>query len=238
MGCDGMARLIDILKELIGEMRKDNPFGLVLKGGTALAVHHLPGHRESEDLDFDVPIEHRRRCSEVVRHIKGLLEELKVKGVVVEFEVAKEGFAATDRYHISVVLVTHRRYRTKIDLNFTEMTGDLETEGGLRFYSSERMLVDKMLTFSSRHDLKDFYDISKLVAKVDIKEFKEPGKVAALVDAVVKTAGTTDMIKGFSKTLEETDLRFRDLKPSSIGPFVKKTVRDLQRFRNQLLKQA
>ena len=50
-----MTRILEILDRFLDGVRGNNPFRLVLKGGTALSLHHLPGHRESEDLDFDAP---------------------------------------------------------------------------------------------------------------------------------------------------------------------------------------
>ena len=44
--------IISLLRELLKEIEKDNPFGLIGKGGTILAIYHL-NHRDSQDLDFD-----------------------------------------------------------------------------------------------------------------------------------------------------------------------------------------
>lgn len=56
-----MPRILEILKSILDEIRKSNPFGLILKGGTALAIHHTSGHRESEDLDFDADLKYIKR---------------------------------------------------------------------------------------------------------------------------------------------------------------------------------
>lgn len=231
-----MVRLIDILEKLVEGMREDNPFGLVLKGGTALAIHHLPGHRESEDLDFDVPIEFRPRNSEVVGYLKDRLERLMDGGTIEGFEIPKAVFASTDRYHMTVILKTHVRYQTKMDLNYRPMPDDLELEGQLRFYTSERTLVDKLLTFASRGGLKDFYDISMLLDRVRAESFKEQGKVAKLVDVVLEKCANGVLVTKFKQELMTTDLKFRNLKDAGVESFVTRTLRNLRRFRNELAK--
>jgi predicted nucleotidyltransferase component of viral defense system len=233
-----MARLIDILDKFLDGVRADNPFGLVLKGGTALAIHHLPGHRESEDLDFDVPISFRPRNAEVENHIKGRLEKLKADDVINGFEIPKAVFASTDRFHMTVIIRTHVRYQTKIDLNYRVMPEDFEMDGQLRFYTSERMLVDKLLTFSSRGALKDFYDISLLLDKVKAGSFKEPRKIAGLVDAVVEKASGQGLTNEFKQELRATDLRFHHLKENGVESFVTRTIRNLRQFRNKLAKRT
>ena len=51
-----MVRIMEILEKIIDQITKENPYGLIFKGGTALSLIHLDHHRESEDLDFDVVI--------------------------------------------------------------------------------------------------------------------------------------------------------------------------------------
>jgi len=233
-----MARLIDILDKFLDGVRKDNPYGLVLKGGTALAVHHLPGHRESEDLDFDVPMTFRPRNQEVANYIKDRLDKLKATGVIEAFELPKAVFASTDRYHMTVIVRTHTRYQTKIDLNYRTMPVDFEMEGQLRFYTSERMLVDKLLTFSSRGALKDFYDISLLLDKAKADSFKEPKKIAGLIDAVIEKGSGQGLTDEFIHELRATDLRFHNLKENGVGSFVARTIRNLRTFRNELVKRT
>jgi hypothetical protein len=238
MGCDEMARLIDILDKFLDGVREDNPFGLVLKGGTALATHHLPGHRESEDLDFDVPMIHRPSNQEVANYIRAGLDKLKTAGAINGFEIPKAVFASTDRYHMTVILWTHVRYQTKIDLNYRVLPDDFEMERQLRFYTSKRMFVDKLLTFSSRGALKDFYDISLLLDKMKPGSFTEPGKIAGLVDAVIEKSSVQGLIGEYKQELRATDLRFHHLKENGVDSFVARTIRNLRKFRNELVKRT
>ena len=61
-----MVRILEILDKMLDKIRADNPYGLVLKGGTSLALHHLKGHRESEDLDFDVDERKRDEVEKII----------------------------------------------------------------------------------------------------------------------------------------------------------------------------
>jgi predicted nucleotidyltransferase component of viral defense system len=231
-----MTRIIDILERFLDGLKDDNPFSLVLKGGTALAVHHLPKHRESEDLDFDAPAEFRSKNQEVVRYIKERFEKLKKDGVIKGYDIPKAVFASTDRFHMTVLLMTHVKYQTKIDLTYRSMPEQLEMEGQLRFYTKERMLVDKLLTFSSRGELKDIYDISLLLEKVDAGSFKERIKVAGLVQRAGVRCCAKDTLVDFRKEMQAADLRFRYLKESGVDSFLTRTVRNLRRFESELRK--
>ena len=56
---------MDIIKQIIHKMTLSNPFEMILKGGTALAYHHLDWHRESEDLDLDAPSKYKENIGEI-----------------------------------------------------------------------------------------------------------------------------------------------------------------------------
>ncbi len=231
-----MARLMEILDLLLDHLRKDNPFDMVLKGGTALAVHHLKGHRESEDLDFDVPERFRPEHEAVISHIISIFVAMEAEGVIQGHNIRKKGFASTDRYHMKVTLSTHREYLTKIDIDYTDMPPTLERDGQLLFYTAERMFVVKLLTFADRGALKDLYDISYLVRKLRASDFGEPERVAELITTVVESIDAVGIAKDYRKAFSNVDMRFRDLKERDAGDFVKRTVRDLNRFRNELRK--
>jgi predicted nucleotidyltransferase component of viral defense system len=233
-----MTRILEILDRFLDGVRENNPFRLVLKGGTALSIHHLLGHRESEDLDFDAPAELRPRNSEIVLYIRDLLEKLKADGVIGGYDIPKAIFSSTERFHMKVILMTHVKYQTKIDLTYRPMPEQFDIEGQLRFYTSERMLVDKLLTFASRGELKDFYDISLLLEKVDTAAFKEPAKLAGLVQKAIERGSVKEAPVDFRDQLRATDLRFRLLKESGVDSFILRTVRNLRRFKNELMRRG
>jgi len=225
---------MDVLWEVLAAIEDDNPFGLVLKGGTAIAYHHAEGHRESEDLDFDVPAEHRARADDVIDFIESLLERLVNGSVIENYTVRKKGFSHRDRYHMNLVLTTYKDFRTKIDLDFVEIGTDLESRGELRFYTVEHMFVSKLRTFNSRLEFKDLYDISFLRSRV------EPGlldqETPFLIDRTVEVLDDEELILSYRKMLRDIDLRFGRLKDKDVDLFVKKIGRDLRVLGNILRK--
>jgi predicted nucleotidyltransferase component of viral defense system len=234
LGCDPVTRIMDILELMLDEIKKDNPYGLVLKGGTALALHHLHHHRESEDLDFDIPVKYLPEYETVSTHLKAILMKLKSDGRISNFQVRKEGFSSKAVYHMNLAITTHRQYLTKFDLSFLEMPHEVELDGQLGFYTAKRMLVMKLLTFVSRENLKDVFDIYHLLRLVKPSELQEPNKVADLVDKVIDRCEQPTLITIFKKTLENIDLHFQDLKEKDLLAFIEKTTKALKIFRNQL----
>jgi len=231
-----MARILEILDSVLDEVREYNPFGLVLKGGTALAIHHIKGHRESEDLDFDADRRYLNRVMEIESYLMSILDNTVRKGQIKGFELKKKGFASTERYHMNILLHTYKSHRTKIDLDFMELPDNLEYEGKLGFYTAERMFVGKLLTYGSRKELKDIYDIVHLLRLVEARGFKEREKVAELVHRVIESAGDNALVTSYERLLEAIDLRFKNLKSKNVKSFLIRTLRDLRVFRNELLK--
>jgi len=234
MECEPVARIMDILELMLDEIKKDNPYGLVLKGGTALALHHLLRHRESEDLDFDVPLQHLPESELVSTYLKAILLKLKSDGRISNFQIRKEGFSSKAVFHMNLVVTTHRQYLTKFDLSFLEVPPEIELDGKLGFYTAKRMLVMKLLTFVSRENLKDLFDIYHLLRTVKPSELQESNKVADLVDKVIDICEQPDLIRIFKRTLENIDLHFQDLKEKNLSTFIERTIKALKAFRNQL----
>jgi len=234
MGCDPVTRIMDILELMLDEIKKDNPYGLVLKGGTALALHHLSRHRESEDLDFDVPLQYLTEYETVSTYLKALLYKLKSDRLISNFQIRKEGFSSKAVYHMNIAITTHRQYLTKFDLSFLEMSHEIELDGQLGFYTAKRMLVMKLLTFVSRENLKDLFDIYHLLRLVKPTELQEAHKVADLIDKVIDKCEQPALTVIFKKTLENIDLHFQHLKERDLSPFMERTINLLKVFRNQL----
>lgn len=175
-----MTAMMEIIKKLIEKMKTSNPYSLVLKGGTALAYHHLNWHRESEDLDFDSNIEKMSEVDEIVKWICGLLDELVNEEVITHYVITKASFAQTQRYHMKIKLVSYKEFLTKIDIDFRDIKSEIEYDGELGFYSSEHMLISKIRTYISRGTLKDIYDISYLLRIVDHKKILKSGKTCRI----------------------------------------------------------
>ena len=82
--------ILKILKEILKEIEENNPFTLILKGGTGLAIYHLNYHRESEDLDFDT-VNPKDCYGELEVYFLTILETLKKKGVISDYKKGKSG---------------------------------------------------------------------------------------------------------------------------------------------------
>jgi predicted nucleotidyltransferase component of viral defense system len=229
-----MVRVLSILKAVVEEVKNSNPFGLVLKSGTALALHHLTMHRESEDLDFDVPYHHLKDHSRIVSFIKSCFENVRARSIIQSYTVGKEGFATIDRFHLQVTFITHIKMHSKIDLNYKEIRGPLEFEGELGFYSMERMMIEKLNAFVDRKHLKDIFDVYHLQRTVDWDRYMEPEAVIKLIDMALLELEDRTLIEDFKIALRDTDLRFRDLKENGVGSVIDRTIKDLKKSRNIL----
>lgn len=230
-----MAKTIDLLNRYLDVVRMNNPYKLVLKGGTALAIHHLKGHRESEDLDFDVDTSFKGQVDEIVDYLIDNFRKMVIEGSIRDFRVMKKDMAATLRYHMSIILFTHKEIHTKIDLDFVDIPPNLEYEGELGFYSRERMFVGKSIAFIGRKEFKDLFDIAHLLKIIDPDSFPEPVKLSALIDDVISILEKEEIITSYQKAFRNIDMHFKGLKEHQVKGFVEKTIRHLRSFRNMLL---
>ncbi|MFH1636931.1 MAG: nucleotidyl transferase AbiEii/AbiGii toxin family protein [Candidatus Woesearchaeota archaeon] len=229
-----MARILYILEEFLKEVEHSNPYGLVLKGGTALSLYCLNNHRESEDLDFDSDISNKGKHKEIERYFIGILEKLKEKQVIKDFRQGKSGLASTNRYHMKLELETHKKFQTKIDVDFVELPNTLKRKGELCLYSKERAFITKMLTFTNRKEFKDMYDIACLLPKIDTKPFIRNRNVIGLIDDILAIIEKEEILILYKSAFRNVDLRFKDLKQHQLGSFVSKLVKDLRILRNKL----
>src|SRR3989338_1170249 len=211
-----MTRIIGVLGEFLKEMQNSNPYGLVLKGGTALSLFHLNTHRESEDLDFDSDLANRESWKEIEKYFIGVLKRLKEKGVLEDFKVGKSGLAATSRYHMKLELKTYKTFQTKIDVDFAKLPNSLKRKGKLLVHTKERIFITKIITFINRNEFKDLYDISHLLGKIDINKFKHNKNIANLVEQLINSIEKEDATKLYRLAFRNIDLRFKDLKESEI----------------------
>ncbi|MBI4918443.1 nucleotidyl transferase AbiEii/AbiGii toxin family protein [archaeon] len=231
-----MARILEILEEFLKEVEKDNPFNLVLKGGTALSLYHLNHHRESEDLDFDAEKHFIKDCKKIENYLASILEKLKNTQNIKEFKIQKSGFAATNRYHIKIELETHKIYYTKIDIDFVELPKNLIKNNQLNLYSKERMLITKLITFMNRKEFKDLYDVSYLAEKTNLDKFKGKKETIKLIEDAITTMQQEDIKKMFKLAFRNVDLKFKNLKESQLQNFVEETIKKLRIMINKLKK--
>jgi len=228
-----MARILDILEEFLQEIEKNNPYKLIAKGGTILSLFYLNHHRESEDLDFDTTLD-KNQYKNIESYFLAILESLKKKGTLKSYHRGKSGLAATNRYHINIILGTHKEFYTKIDVDFVKPIKDLNKKGALFYYPLERLFIGKSITFINRKEFKDIYDIKHMLPKLDIKTFKNNPHVVVLVDDLINTIQNEDIVSLYKRAFHNVDLRFKDLKESEIENFIAKLIRDLRVFKNKI----
>jgi len=229
-----MSRIINVLEEFVNEIKRFNPYKLVIKGGTALSIFYLDYHRESEDLDFDADVSHLKEYKEIEAYLIGILEKLKQKGIIKKFTKGKSGLASTNRYHMKLKLDTYKTFDTKIDVDFVEMPNKLNKKGEIFFYLPERIFISKMMTFIDRKEFKDIHDVAHLMRHIDIEIFKHNQNVIDLIDEFISTILNQDVIKLFKNAFRNADLRFKDLKESDVEQFSSKLVRRLRILKNKL----
>ena len=226
-------RIIDILEEFVKEIEKENPYGLVLKGGTALSLFYLNKHRESEDLDFDTDKNNLKKWKDIEKYFIKILEGLKEQRLIKDFKVGKSGLALTNRYHMKLEIETYKKIYTKIDVDFVKLS-NVNKRGKLGLYSRERLFIGKLLTFIDRRDFKDLYDFYYLLDKLDTSVFKGNQKVIKLIDDVIKIIEEENILNLYKKAFRNVDLRFKDLKYNELDSFILKLVRKLRVLRNRL----
>ena len=230
-----MARILDILEEFLKEIEKSNPYKLIAKGGTALSLFYLNHHRESEDLDFDTALG-KNQYKKIESYFLGILSNLKKKGALKNYRKGKSGLAATNRYHINLVLETYKEFYTKIDVDFVKPTTNLKKKGALFYYPLERLFIGKCIAFVNRKEFKDIYDVKHMLPKIDIETFRNNPNVVNLIDDLINTIQSEDIIILYKNAFRNVDLRFKDLKESQIKVFTGKLIRDLSLFKNKIKK--
>jgi predicted nucleotidyltransferase component of viral defense system len=227
-------RIIEILNEFTKEIEKNNPFGLVLKGGTALSLYYLNHHRESEDLDFDADLKMKSRITDIENYIICILKKLKERGTISDYRIGKKGFASTERYHMKLELITHKTYYSKLDIDFVKLPEKLKNAGELKLYLPERIFISKIVTFIDRQELKDLYDVGFLIDKIDPNIFKK--EVIELLARFIELLEKEELQKEFRFALRNTDLRFKHLNEAEIKQFAEKTKKEVQLLMNKVRK--
>ena len=228
-----MAKILDILEEFLHEIEKNNPYKLIAKGGTVLSLFYLDRHRESEDLDFDTSLD-KNQHKNIESYFINILECLKNKGTVKDYRKGKSGLATTNRYHINLVLETHKEYYTKIDVDFVKPAKVLKKKGELFYYPIERLFIGKSVAFVDRKEFKDIHDIACMLPKLDLKTFRNNPKVVALIGDLISTIPYEDVLALYKRGFRNVDLHFKYLKGAEIDAIVTKLIRELRILKNKI----
>jgi predicted nucleotidyltransferase component of viral defense system len=123
-----------------------------------------------------------------------------------------------------------------INFFYLKLLKNLIKNGKLNLYSKERMFITKLVTFISRKEFKDIYDIAHLVDKIDIKQFIGKENVIKLIQDTIQTILQEDLNKMFKMAFRNVDLKFKKLKESRVETFIKETVNKLRIIVNKLKK--
>ena len=228
--------IISLLRELLKEIEKDNPLGLIGKGGTILAVYHL-NHRDSQDLDFDCLAKNKDKNFEA--YFKSIFDRVTEKHKL-KYKVNKISFSRTGRFHMGVIFSTYKDLpQTKMEINFIDtLPDDLITFGEFKFYSLEHLFFQKLKTSASRGEIKDLIDIgSALKSKepiLDGKKLRKYGDIVGLIDKSISTIEKLEQNpRGWKEEFATTKIKF-DINKKNFPKFIKITKTELFKLKNLL----
>ena len=212
-----VSQILNILKEILHEIEKENPYKLIGKGGTILSLYYL-NHRDSEDLDFDTTFS-KEKSKQIQKYILNILDNLKTRGILKGYKLTKGVLASTNRYHMNLVLYTHKDLLTKIDIDFVKPVKNLNKKGEFFYYSLERLFIGKLITFNRRKEFKDIYDISYILSKIKTDSFSGNLRVVELIDNTINNLEMEDIFNLYKKAFRNRDMKFKDFKSAQLGAF-------------------
>ena len=96
------------------------------------------------------------------------------------------------------------------------------------------MFVGKAIAFISRKEFKDIYDLSFLMKKIKVENFKKKENVVTLLEDVIEIVQKEDIQKMFRLAFRNVGLRFKDLKEPQIKEFCEKLIMGLRILINKL----
>ncbi len=227
MVCD-MVKIMELLNKIIEKMENNNPYELVLKGGTALAILYLNHHRESEDLDFDADVKYLDDHMGIRDYFIGIFEDLKEDGIIDDFIVGKSGLAKTNRFHMKIQFISYNSFKTKLDIDFVKLSDKLKHQGELLFYSIERMFISKVITFTERQEFKDFIDIAYMIPKIDFGVYENKGKLAELLERMIESVDEKTLLKRYDTITRNVELKIKGLRRGEISRLIERTFRDIR----------
>ena len=225
--------IITLLREILKEIEKDNPLGLIGKGGTILGVYHL-NHRDSQDLDFDCLAINKDKDFEA--YFKSIFD-IVTKKHKLSYKVSKASFSETGRFHMKVIFSTYKDLPpTKMEINFIDIPpDDLIKLGEMNFYALEHLFFQKLKTSASRGEIKDLIDIgSALKSKepvLDGKKLKKYKDISSLIDSAISTIERLEKNpKEWKEEFATTELKF-DINQKNFPQFISKTKAELYKLK-------
>lgn len=227
---------ISLLREILKEIEKDNPFGLIGKGGTILSIYHL-NHRDSQDLDFDCLTKYKDEDFEA--YFKSMFDRVTKKHKL-KYKINKTAFSGTGRFHMGVTFSTYKDLpKTKMEINFISgLPNELISLGKMKFYTLEHLFFQKLKTSASRGEIKDLIDIgSALKSKepvLDNKKLKKYDDIINLIDSAISTIERLEKDpKEWKEEFTTTKLKF-NINEKNFPQFIKKIKTELYKLKKLL----
>lgn len=235
-----ISNIILLLREILKEIEKDNPHGLIGKGGTILAIYHL-NHRDSQDLDFDCLTKNKDKDFET--YFKSIFDKV-IENHKLKYKVNKTSFSGTGRFHMGVTFLTYKDLpQTKMEINFIDrLPNDLITFGKFKFYSLEHLFFQKLKAIVDRREIKDLIDIgSALKSKepmLDYKKLEMYENVMTLIDGAISIIEELEKNpKEWKEELVTTELKF-DINEKNFPQFMNKTKTKLYKLKSYFKKKS
>ena len=96
------------------------------------------------------------------------------------------------------------------------------------------MFITKLVTFISRKEFKDLYDVSHLAEKIELSQFKEKKNIIQLIQDSIQTIQQEDIQKMFKLAFRNIDLKFKNLKEPHLRKFTEETINKLRIIINKI----
>lgn len=232
-----MNKIILLLGEILKEIEKENPLGLIGKGGTILTHYHL-GHRDSQDLDFDCLVENKGKDFE--KYFRSIFDRVIEKHKIAYKINKSPSFSSKGRFHMNVTFSTYKELpSTKMEINFIDkLPDDLISQGEFRFYSLESLFYQKLKASASRGEIKDIIDVGVALKSkepiLDVDRLKKYDKICELIDCAIITLN--DLQKnpaGWKQEFGITQLKFT-INEKGFPSFIEHTKRGLHILNRKL----
>lgn len=228
--------IISLLRELLREIEKDNPLGLIGKGGTILSIYHL-NHRDSQDLDFDCLANNKDKDFEAYFR---LIFDIVSKKHHLKYKLNKISVSGSGRFHLGVTFSTYKDLpSTKMEINFIDsLPDDLIMFGVFKFYPLEHLFFQKLNASAERGGVKDLIDIGSILKSeepaLDNRKLKKCENICCLIDKAISTIERLEQnSKEWKEEFATLQLKF-DINEQNFPRFIQKTKTELYKLKKLL----
>ncbi|MDD5191686.1 MAG: nucleotidyl transferase AbiEii/AbiGii toxin family protein [Candidatus Nanoarchaeia archaeon] len=228
--------IISLLREILKEIEKNNPYELIGKGGTILSVYYL-NHRDSQDLDFDCSKENKNKDFE--GYFKSIFE-IVTKSHNLTYKITKKASTSgSGRFHMNVTFSTYKDLpQTKMEINFIdEVPKGLLSHGKLILYPLENLFYQKLSAFTDRKEIKDIIDVEMAVKSkspaINHDKLKDFDNIKEMINqAILIILHLEKNPAEWKQEFSSTELKF-DVNEKNFPSFMEKTKTDLHKLKNK-----